>query len=151
MIELIAHLFGDYVLQSDWMASKKTTQSFPALCHSIVYTLPFLFLSQNIEVLLFIAGTHFLIDRFRIARYISWLKNFISPRSSFNNNWTIDSNGLRIRESDVWWHPWKLCSYTGYHPDRPVWLTFWLLIVVDNALHMLCNYIALHHIGRISL
>jgi hypothetical protein len=40
--QLLAHLIGDYVLQSDWMASNKRTDNGAALAHAIGYSLPFL-------------------------------------------------------------------------------------------------------------
>jgi len=42
MIQLILHLVGDYVTQSDWMAQNKTKSTWAALCHATVYALPFL-------------------------------------------------------------------------------------------------------------
>jgi hypothetical protein len=38
---------------------------------------------------------------------------------------------------------WSDCTKTGYPPDRPEWLTVWLLIVADNAMHLAINYAAL--------
>ena len=58
--QLIAHLVGDYCLQSDWMAAQKTKDWRPALAHALTYTLPFLCLSTSWKALLFIAGTHFM-------------------------------------------------------------------------------------------
>ena len=73
--QILAHLIGDYVLQSHWMAQEKTKQSFAAAVHATTYTLPFLFLTQSVAALAFILWTHFLIDRFRLARYVVWAKN----------------------------------------------------------------------------
>ena len=44
MEQLIAHLFGDYVFQNDWMAQNKTSSDWAAVVHAVVYTLPFLLL-----------------------------------------------------------------------------------------------------------
>ena len=38
----LVHSIGDYVLQSDWMATNKTKNSFAAFIHALVYSLPFL-------------------------------------------------------------------------------------------------------------
>ena len=36
--QIVLHAIGDYVLQSDWMATEKTKRSIPALAHAVVYT-----------------------------------------------------------------------------------------------------------------
>lgn len=123
-LQLVAHGVGDYILQSDWMATTKTSKSIPALAHVVMYTLPFLMITRAWQALLFIAVTHFVIDRWRLARYVVWAKNFLAPRAA-------------------WPPPWSACSATGYPPDRPAWLTVWLLIIADNLMHVLCNGFAL--------
>jgi hypothetical protein len=122
MLQLILHLFGDYVTQSDWMAQNKTKASFPAAVHALVYSLPFLLLTTHIVALLCIFGTHFLIDRFRLARYVVFAKNFLAPGD---------------------FPVWADCSATGYPSARPAWLAVWLLIAADNTLHLAINYAAL--------
>lgn len=121
--QLLCHLVGDYVIQSDWMASEKTRQSFAASVHAVSYALPFLFLAPSLAGLIFIVATHFVIDRWRLARYVCWAKNQIAPPK------------YRM--------PWEVCSATGYSPDKPAWLAVWLLIIADNTLHLLCNGVAL--------
>jgi len=118
--QIVAHLVGDYILQSDWMANEKTKKSLAALAHVITYSLPFLFFSPTIPQILFIAGTHFIIDRWRLARYVCWVKNWMGPN-----------------------RPWSECSGTGYPQDRPPWLAVWLLIIADNTMHLICNGLAL--------
>lgn len=123
MEQLLAHLFGDYVFQSDWMANEKTKSNFAAASHALSYGLPFLYLHPSVGAFLFIVLTHFVIDRWRLARYVVYAKNFLA--------------------SPTWWHHWSDCSATGYHKDRPAWMAVWLLIIADNALHLLCNWFAL--------
>ena len=120
MEQLILHLIGDYITQSDWMASNKTRRTWPALCHTVVYSVPF-FLIGSAPAVGVIFLTHFFIDRFRLVRYLVWAKNWISPG----------------------YYPWADCSETGYHKNVPVWLATWLMIVCDNTLHLVCNYCAL--------
>jgi hypothetical protein len=116
--QILAHLVGDYLLQSNWMAREKTRQSFAAAVHAATYTTPFAYLvSQSLVALSIIAGTHFLIDRFRLARWIVWIKN-----------------GESIFESP---------TDTGYPLDMPPWLSTWLFIIADNTLHLICNGLAL--------
>jgi hypothetical protein len=123
---LVCHAIGDYILQSDWMANEKTKRSIAALAHVLVYTILFLILTRSWEALAFIAATHFIIDRWRLARYVCWAKNFLQP--GFKN------------------HPWSECSITGYHQDRPTWMGTWLLIIADNTFHVICNGIALKYL-----
>lgn len=126
MGQLIAHLFGDYIIQSHWMACEKPRRTFPALVHAITYALPFLLITQSACAIAVIAGTHFVIDRWRLARYVIWTKNFMSPRT--------------------YWRPWSECQQTGYSATEPVWLTTWLYIVADNAFHLLINYLSIKYL-----
>lgn len=119
--QIVAHLVGDYLLQSHWMAQEKTKQSFAAAVHAMSYTLPFLFLTWSLPALAVIVGTHFVIDRFRLARYVVWFKN-----------------GYAFRGDAV--------TATGYRDDVPAWLSVWLLIIADNVLHLICNAVALAYL-----
>lgn len=120
MEQLILHLLGDYVTQSDWMAQNKAKHTWPAICHVVVYSLPFLLIGSPLAVAA-ICVSHFLVDRFKLARYVAWAKNWLGPG----------------------YYPWKECSETGFAPTMPVWMSFWLLVVVDNTIHLICNYCAL--------
>jgi hypothetical protein len=134
MLQLILHLFGDYVTQSDWMAQNKTKESYPALIHSLIYGVPFAMLAFYAPhpdlAMCIIIGSHFFIDRYGLARYLVFAKNyFLSPRQS----WKV----LGIQKA------WIVCRKTGYPMEEPGWLFVWLLIVVDNTLHLAINYVAL--------
>lgn len=122
--QIIAHAVGDYAIQSDWMATEKTKRTTAALAHVLTYALPFLLLSTSWRAIAFIVATHFLIDRWRLARFVCWLKNRPWPG----------------------WRPWGECVATGYPADRPPWLTVWLMIVVDNLMHVVLNGIALTYL-----
>ena len=123
MLGLIAHLIGDYVIQSDWMACEKTQRWWPAVCHAATYTAPFLVITLNPVALAIIGGTHAVIDRYRLARHLVWIKEKISPRR--------------------YWREWRECSATGYSPAKPPGLALGLLIVADNTLHIVINTAAL--------
>jgi hypothetical protein len=127
--QFICHLLGDYPLQSSWMALNKTKRTFPAAVHALVYFVPFLiFLKPSVCAGLVIIGTHFLIDRFRLARYVAYLKEFIAPPSEWK----------RIKWNDFY--------ETGFHRDTPAHMSSWLLIIVDNTLHLLINGLALTYL-----
>jgi len=123
--QLVAHVVGDYLLQSEWMVREKGRSNLAALVHVVVYTLPFLLLTQHPLTLLVIAGSHFVLDRWRLARYVIWLKNWPWP-------------GRRS---------WSECKETGYPPETPPWMSTWLMIIVDNTLHVLINGAAITYIG----
>lgn len=121
MEQLLLHLLGDYITQTDWMAREKTKRWWPALVHCTVYTLPFLLLTSSLNALVFIWLSHLLIDHFALARYLIFAKNWL-------NQPTLT---------------WKDCSPSGYPKEVPVYLTAWLFIITDNTLHLMCNYFAL--------
>jgi hypothetical protein len=117
---VLAHLVGDYLLQSHWMATQKVHRWKPALAHAALYTVPYVLVTQAPLALLVIAGTHAVIDRYRLARYVVWAKNqVLSPR------------GYRT--------PWEECKATGMPPDAPPWLAVWLMFIADNTLHLAIN------------
>lgn len=116
---LLAHLVGDYLIQSDWMAQEKTKRWWPAVAHGLTYTIPYALVTQSLPALAVIAGSHIVIDHYRLARHVVWAKNLIAPAS--------------------WRYPWRECSGTGYHQDRPAWMAVWLMIIADNTIHLLFN------------
>ncbi len=124
MIQLLLHLLGDYVTQSHWMATNKTKAWLPALCHATLYSAPFLWIGGNraVSVIWF---THLLIDRFRLARFVVFAKNHLG--------WPAPK--------------WAECQLTGFSSEVPVWLSVWLLIIVDNTMHLAINYAALRWLG----
>lgn len=109
--QIVAHLVGDYVLQSHWMATEKVRNSLAAAVHAVAYTLPFAFITLDPLALALISGLHFPVDRWRLARLLVWAKN--------------GAHGP--------------VTATGYPDDVPAWLSVWLLIVADNILHILIN------------
>jgi hypothetical protein len=148
MEQLLTHLLGDFVLQSDWMALNKSKHSIPCLVHVLIYTFCFwLFITHSWPALLVLGGTHFLIDRFHIPlkRFI-WLRGHLNP--------LID------------YPPFKYCDSTGYYDDSPFntyrntdpvfevacgkprlfFISMWLYIAHDNFLHLTINFLALKYL-----
>lgn len=121
MEQLLLHLIGDYVTQTDWMAKRKNDNFAVALLHAAVYSLPFLLITRSMAAMSVIFLSHAVIDHYRMARYLIFAKN-----------WTMDRS-LR----------WADCQATGYHKDAPAWLSVWLMIAVDNTTHLTINYAAL--------
>lgn len=120
MMALLAHGVGDYILQSHWMATEKVKRWNPAILHALAYGAPFLLLTRSPCALLLIVGTHAIIDRYRLARYVVWGKNQVAPRT----------------------YRFPLTA-TGYPDETPPFLAFWLLIIADNLMHVSINAAAL--------
>ena len=116
MRRLLAHLIGDYVLQSDWMAAAKwrrTTEGrWAAVLHALEYTACYLPLTRNPLRLAVIGVTHGLLDHYRPLPYL-------------------------IHRKD------RLLSPHGWPAARPDEVPFWLHILVDNCVHLAINEVAL--------
>ena len=121
MEQLLAHVAGDYLLQNKWMALEKVHRWFPAFVHGAVYSLPFLFITTEPAAIAIIAGTHVVIDRYRVAKWAMWVKELISPK--------------KYRPS------WKQMKKSAYRED------FWLMVVTDNSIHMIINFFAIQRFG----
>lgn len=59
----IAHLIGDYILQTDKMALGKKTSSWMCLAHVCAYMIPFLLCGLSLWQFAIIAAQHFAQDR----------------------------------------------------------------------------------------
>lgn len=151
MEQLLAHVFGDYFLQTDWMALNKSKKSFNCLVHVLIYTSCFLFLTVSWKALLVIGATHFILDRYHVVlRRLIWWKNHFP----------------------VGYPPFQYCDSTGYYDDSPYntkpfanlnaidkhlmenwygkprhfFITIWIYIILDNFLHLTINYFALKYL-----
>jgi hypothetical protein len=114
---------GDYLVQSNWMAQTKTRHPAPAALHAASYAACFLPLTRSPWRLAVIGGTHYLIDRHRLARYVVWAKNQAAPAAHR--------------------YPLRDAGPFGYGPNTPDWLAGWLLFIADNTLHCAINGLAL--------
>lgn len=128
MKALLAHVFGDYVVQSSWQAGEKTSDARVAALHAVSYAACFLPLTRSPVRLAVIGGTHFVIDHWRLARYLVWAKNQAAPAQ--------------------YRYPLAEAGPYGYGPDQPDWLAGWLLFVADNAVHCAINGLALRGADR---
>jgi hypothetical protein len=122
--QLVCHGIGDYMLQSEWMAEEKTHRWLPASAHVLVYSIPFvLVLHPSVIAWSLIVGTHLLIDRFRLARYVCWARLWIAPA------WIPSARPP----------PFVQCAKTGHPLSMPEWMAVWLMIIVDNFMHVIIN------------
>jgi len=129
VIQVFCHLIGDYFLQSDWMATNKKKHWWPAIKHSLFYSVPFLLVTRHPLALFVIFSTHLVIDHFDFLKYLNMLKNGML-RTRFTGDggaWDRD-----IPENKM-----------GYSLDRPDHIVHWLVIIQDNTLHLILNYLAI--------
>lgn len=126
--ELLAHVAGDYVVQSDWMANEKGRSKAVALLHGATYAACFLPVTRDGRALAAIGLTHAALDHWRLARPLVWLSNQAAPE--------------RYR------YPLSEAGWTGYRESTPDWLAGWLLFIQDNAMHVAINRWALRRWGR---
>lgn len=75
MEQLIAHLIGDYILQTDYQALNKKKHFLLAAQHAFVYTLLFLFITKSVLALSVIFITHAIIDHLYAAEFLRRLVN----------------------------------------------------------------------------
>jgi hypothetical protein len=129
--ELLAHFVGDYVVQTHHQAVRKTEAWGPALAHAATYTACHLPLTRSWKALAVIGGTHAVIDRYRLARWLVWAKNQAAPRQYRPAVWEVRAAGG-----------------TGYPIQTPPWLAVWLMIAADNTTHLLLNRWALRRWAR---
>lgn len=129
MPQLLAHLIGDYVLQSHVMATRKTSSWPWALTHALFYGLPFLLLVSHAWQWAVIVGTHAVIDRYRLAGY--WCRWW---GVGFPGVWDRIRFALYDRFGDGADQPFE---------SPPPFLGVWLLILVDNTMHLTINYLTL--------
>lgn len=121
MIQLFLHLLGDFFLQNDEMAvnkSKYTTHGY-LMCtiHCMFYSIPFGLYYHNAGVYGFVFFTHWFIDKFGLAEYVTR-----------TINWNWDKNSL-----------------FGFQKDRPHFVTVWIHTIRDNSMHIFCNYLIIKH------
>lgn len=149
---LLAHLVGDYVLQNHIMATRKVSSWLWAGTHAFFYGLPFLLITTNWVQWLVIVLTHMVIDRLRLAKL--WV-----------DFWGVGCEG-KLRETIMDWSGYMRYTEATFENGKPadlpgkpeVWargeyiipiqvpppfLAVWLLIIVDNTLHMCINYAAI--------
>ena len=65
---VMLHLIGDYLFQTEFIASTKGENWYHLIVHSILYAVPFLFVVPDVKAILALILTHIVIDASK-ARY----------------------------------------------------------------------------------
>lgn len=126
MKTLLAHLVGDYVLQTHYEACEKVNHWAPAITHAAKYTAAFLPITRNPKALLTIGVTHAILDHYRLAKHVNWARNQVAP--------------AEYRAQDL--------SNAGSPEAVPVGLATALMFITDNTIHMLINEWAINRWGK---
>jgi hypothetical protein len=166
MEQLLVHIFGDYLTQSDYCAMNKSKRTLPCLIHVILYTLCFLVLTTSWKALLVIGGTHFILDRWPvIIKRLIWFKNHLGPHfvyppfekcgvTGYYDNIAHEAAGAPKNEEfvqEVYISDGPSSMGTGHatqikYQPRLNYITMWLYIITDNFLHLTINYFALRYL-----
>jgi hypothetical protein len=106
---LVGHMVGDYLVQNDWIASRKASSTWACLLHCLLYTLAMagaLWASGMTWPLWawgVIFGSHFAFDRFGLAR---WMMVHVTGQRAFA---TGPLSPWSIIVVDNTWH--LVCAY----------------------------------------
>lgn len=114
--QLLIHLVSDYWLQNDYMATNKKDNPNIALFHAMIYTIPFLLLTHSLLALGVICISHAIIDGSNLVCSLNQTKN------------------------------WNFNTKSGYSESRPDFIWVWLIIIQDNILHLVINYLAIKYL-----
>lgn len=126
--QLVAHMIGDYFLQTDKMATTKTQSWSWAIAHVLTYSIPFVIMFDlSITAFLFIVVTHLFIDHYRLARYVIIAKNLLTGGSD---------EKYHLKNTDA-------CGFPKGTPDH---IGFLVLIAIDNTMHVICNAFAITYL-----
>ena len=153
---VMGHLIGDYFLQNNWMALNKKKDYMVCSIHCVIYTVAVcacvgfcfdkpLTMEYGLGAYLGIAGTHFLFDYTNIVdRYLALIKGR-SWQSAIEKFGTAKLS-FAIKSAQVV----KECDAVTVENLEPkiesyIYLSYTTLVqtVVDNVLHIVCNYIIL--------
>lgn len=167
MEQILVHILGDFLIQSDYMALNKSKRTIPCLIHVLIYTACFLLLTTSWKALAVIGVTHFILDRWPIIlRRIIWLKNHMSPffryvpfekcqaTGYYDNlmNEVTNKPFERFHEKTVMVD----CGFGEYEKKikfdlkfdpRLNYISIWLYIITDNFFHLSINYLALKYLS----
>lgn len=109
---IIGHLVGDYLLQNDWMASKKKKETWPCFVHVSLYTLAIIVFTGWLDPLVIssVFIPHFMIDRWlNVKAYMTKV-----GQRDFANNlspWSIIIVDNSIHMMCLWISAWYAANH----------------------------------------
>lgn len=86
----LAHLVGDFLLQTSWMAANKATKWTPLLAHVVVYTTVLILTALwfgvplSLQAILFIFISHVILDR---RSFVAWWVRTIQMADAKSSVW----------------------------------------------------------------
>ena len=86
---IYAHLIGDYLIQTDWMAAGKKRSSWICSVHVLTYLVPFLFCGLEWWQLALIGVEHFAQDRTGIVVWLMKAKGSAAFATGPCSPWSI--------------------------------------------------------------
>ena len=141
----LLHLLGDYLFQNDYLANNKTKSFTPAFIHALIYSLPFLAL-VNGAAWWIVLISHYFIDRYRLAVHYIRLVNI---RFTIEYCTVLDKNGFLVLKTRYHLERNDTSNF-GYDPQKPAFIAFWLMIIVDNSIHILINSLCIEYQSLIN-
>lgn len=126
--QVVAHLVGDYLIQTEWMVARKTKNLYVAILHALSYSLPFLFFTHSWLAMFVIIWTHSVIDRLSLARYICAWKN--GRRVPTTRSGLTEPTHEAITTDSV----------------KQLAINAWIFILIDNMMHITINGLAIKYL-----
>ena len=115
MIQLLLHAWGDYITQNDWMATYKTENSLRGYLAAILHSTLY--------------SLPFLLIGSVNAVSVIWITHLLIDK------FRLGTYIVRLKN-------WNFSQY-GFPEERPTFLIVWILIIVDNIIHITINYLCL--------
>jgi hypothetical protein len=119
MIQLLLHAWGDYITQNDWMATNKTKNTTKGWLAVFIHATTY--------------SLPFLLIGSEMAVFIIWITHLL-----------IDK--FRLAKYLLQLKNWCFTP-SGFPEGTPPFLSVWLLIIVDNILHITVNFLSLTYIS----
>lgn len=118
MLQLLFHAWGDYLFQSDWMARNKTSSTKKGYLSALIHSIVYAL------PFFFIASPY--------AVLVIWSTHFILDK------YRLATHFMKLKNMTF--------NETGFKKDTPIELSTWLLIIVDNIIHISINYFAIMYL-----
>jgi hypothetical protein len=113
-------MIGEFLIQSDGIYKLKQRSWLWASLKGLTYAALFLACTQSPMALAAIFGFHTVMSRYKLAKYVCYLKNHLAPKSQ--------------------WHKWADCNLNGHFKDKNQWYSHGKMLIVESMLMIAANY-----------